>query len=119
MSLHKLNQRSQEGYLMIDHRQSPGVSDEAMVQLGLPPGSGRGLFETATYTCSHCQAVVFMHPNRQRERAYCCHCEHRLCDACGARAEAGAKCQPLRYMINEILEQAERQAESGPTILLP
>ena len=109
--------RSHEGYLLIDHRNTEAVPDEVVVSNGLPPGSGRGLFEAPTYTCSHCQTVVVMNPNRQRERAYCRGCDHLICDNCGVLRANGAKCKTFKQVIEEILESAHGQAESGSIIL--
>lgn len=61
-----------EGYLMIDHRASPGTSE-------VPEGT---LFETSTMHCAHCGTIVIMNPNRQRERANCTKCMKYVCDSC-------------------------------------
>jgi hypothetical protein len=111
--------RSHEGYFLLDHRQTQAVPDEIVVPMGLPPGAGRGLFEAPTYTCSHCQTVVVMNPNRQRERAYCRGCDHRICDNCGAARAAGAPCKTMKQVIDEILADAERQAEPTSSRILP
>lgn len=112
-----LSQRQQEGYLLLDHRHTMGVPDEVVVANGLPVGSGRGLFEAPTYTCSHCQTVVVMNPDRKRERVHCRGCDHLICDACGVAKAAGAKCRTMKQVIDEMQEQAERQA--GSFLVLP
>lgn len=95
---------------MLDHSQTQSIPDEVVVAAGLPPGSGRGLFEAPTYTCSHCQVIVVMNPNRQRERGYCSGCDHQICDGCwGARAQ-GAKCKTFKQVMDEIISEAEKQA---------
>lgn len=113
--------RAHEGVLLLDHRNSPGLSDADMEAMGMPAGAGKGVFECPSYTCSHCQTVVFMNPNRQRERAYCRGCEHLICDRCGAAKAAGAPCKTFKQVVDEILAQAEtRQAEaSSPALILP
>lgn len=109
--------RSLEGYFRLDHSQTQGMPDEAVVKAGLPPGAGRGLFEAPTYTCSHCQAVVVMNPKRNRERAYCRGCDHLICDKCGAiRAQTGV-CKTFKQIVDEALSLAERPAATGSIIL--
>lgn len=75
-----------EGYLMIDHRASPGLTEEAARQSGLDPrycGEGK-LLEAATLTCSHCRIAVVKNPLRTRERPFCRKCMHYICDFCAA-----------------------------------
>lgn len=97
--------------MTLDHRYSPGIPDEVATRLGMPAGSGRGLFECPTFTCSHCQRVVMVNPKRNRERAYCPKCDHNLCDTCGAvRAANGGACKTFKQVIDEMLEQAAKAA---------
>ncbi len=74
-----------EGYLMVDHRASPGLTPEEAVRLGYSPGLvGEGqLFETKTNHCNHCGTVVIINPLRTRERSYCSYCDKYICDNCG------------------------------------
>lgn len=83
--------RNHEGYLQIDHRNSPGIE-------GLP-----SLFEAATYTCKHCQRVVVKNPDRQRERAYCRGCDHLICDPCAAIKAQTLTCRTFDQVIDELL----------------
>jgi len=99
--------RSLEGELTIDHRGSPGLSDLLVKQAGLPPGSGRGLYESATYTCGHCQAIVVMNPQRTRERAYCRGCQHVICDGCAVVKAQTLECRPFEKWADEVLMAAE------------
>lgn len=114
------SKRSHEGYLLLDHRGTAGVSDADMVAMGLPAGSGKGLYESATYTCKHCQFTVLIEPKRTRERAYCRGCDHYICDACGViRARTGA-CATIDRKVDELMAAAEKQAaEPTSCILLP
>jgi hypothetical protein len=112
-----LTQRNKEGLFTLDHSQTIGLTEEQTHNAGLPPGAGRGLFEAPTYTCSHCQAVVVMNPKRNRERAYCRGCDHLICDACGVLKAAGARCRTFAQLVDDLQEQAERQASS--TLVLP
>ena len=74
-----------EGYIMIDHRASPGLSPDQARTLGYDPShvSEGQLFETKTNHCSHCGTVVIMNPLRTRERSYCVSCNKYICDNCG------------------------------------
>lgn len=108
--------RDLEGYLLIDHRNSPGVPDEMVMRAGLPAGAGRGMFEAPTYTCSHCQRVVVLNPLRNRDRAYCMGCDHNICDECGAKKAAGAPCRTMKQIIEEAYETAQRETmATGPS----
>lgn len=99
------SKRSLEGYVLIDNRNSPGVPDSVVVPQGLPVGSGRGLFESASITCSHCEAIVVLNPDRSRSRGYCPKCDHYVCDACEAvRALSGGACYPYKARIEDARE---------------
>jgi hypothetical protein len=97
--------REHEGYLMMDHRQSAPVPDSIVIANGLPAGAGRGLFESATYTCSHCQTVVILNPDRKRERSYCRGCNHLICDPCAAIRAQTLTCKTFEQVIDEALTQ--------------
>lgn len=99
---------TKEGYLILDHRDSPGLSDEATHRAGLPPGAGRGVFEAPTYTCSHCCRVVVLNPNRRRDRAYCSRCDRYICDVCGAEMSRSGICKPFKQLVEEIQEAASK-----------
>lgn len=82
-------ERSREGYLMIDHRVSPGLPEDIARWTGLDPkhcGEGK-LLEAATLTCAHCKTVVVKNPLRVRERARCFKCNHYVCDNCYAEMQ--------------------------------
>lgn len=112
------SERSREGYLMIDHRASPGLPEEIARGTGLDPkycGEGK-LFEAATLTCSHCKAVVVKNPLRVRERAKCFKCGwHYVCDCCAAEMlEPDYDHLPFEALID--IEQAV--AQKGVRIFL-
>jgi len=111
--------RSHEGYMVIDNRLSEGIDDATMVALGYPVGAGKGLYESATYTCSHCHAVVVIEPKRTRERGFCRGCNRQLCDACNFIKSKSFECRSMERIIDEVLESAVRQPEASPRILLP
>lgn len=83
-------QRSREGYLLIDHRASPGLPADVAQSLGLDPrltAEGQ-ILEAASLTCAHCKTVVMKNPLRQRARAHCLKCDHYICDLCHAVTQA-------------------------------
>ena len=92
-----------EGYLLIDNRESPGVSAELVHQSGkAAPVVGRNqTFESATVTCCHCNAVVILNPDRTRPRAYCAKCDQYHCDS----PACGLECRPFQRLIDELEEQ--------------
>jgi hypothetical protein len=98
------SKKSHEGELFVDHRASPGLPEDAAVRLGYHPSQVREgvVFESATYSCSHCQTVVVMNPLRTRERAYCRKCDRYICDNCDlVRCEADY----VHHNIPEIVEK--------------
>lgn len=90
-------------------------TDQRGVDAPLPPGIPRH-FEADTYTCSHCQRVVVMNPQRKRERYKCNGCTHHICDECAARKFAGEPCRTFAQVVDETLE---REARHPTSILLP
>ncbi len=77
------------GYLMVDHRASPGLTEEqARFNCYDPDLAKEGrLFEADTLTCAHCPAIVIKNPERTRERYSCQKCGgHYVCDTCNFRS---------------------------------
>lgn len=110
------SKRSKEGYLMIDNRASYAPIPEDMLRASnLPVGAGKGLFETPTYTCSHCQYVVVMNSQRTREREYCRGCDSYICDGCGALKKQGAPCKTYAQIVDENLNAIAH----GASLILP
>ena len=73
------------GWLFVDHRASPGLTEEQARFNGYDPKLAREgrVFEADTLTCSHCKVVVIKNPERTRERHSCMKCGgHFICDAC-------------------------------------
>ena len=90
--------RRHEGYVMIDHRASPGLDE---------PGLGEGsLFEAAVITCSHCQRSMYRNPLRTREREYCAGCDHYICDRCGLVKKITGQCQDIRRVFDRLQNEA-------------
>lgn len=76
-----------EGYLMIDHRASPGVPEEIARSVGMDPALVKegSMLEMTTMTCCHCKVAVQMNPMRLRARESCRKCGGKyICDFCYA-----------------------------------
>lgn len=118
-----MNRKNLEGYLCIDHRNSPGVPEEITHAQGLPAeaGSADTIFETAVATCGHCEAQVYLNSNRTRERYFCSSCNHYICDSCKADQVSGKACYPFKAMVGDLLEKIDkgRESEVFQSILLP
>jgi len=115
-----LSKRRHEGYLMIDHRFSPGLPAGMATAAGLKPEEGRGLYESATYTCSHCQTIVIIKPDRSRERGYCRKCDHHVCDACEAlRVSSGGECTPFVEVVDTVRNLGAQGKPVSPLLVPP
>ena len=110
------SKRSNEGYLLLDHSNSPGLGEEVIHGMGddLPLNAGRGKFEAPTYTCSHCQAIVILNPLRQRERHYCTGCDHYICDTCGAIRAQTMECKTFLQIADEIQNRSVKRIIDVP-----
>lgn len=109
------SKRSKEAYLLIDHRNSPGLSAEFMHAHGLSgPAVGAGqTFESAMVVCHCCGADVVLNPNRSRDREWCMAHDAYLCDPCGAARKAGAECVPYARKIELAYEEIIRNSMKG------
>lgn len=74
-----------EGYLLIDHRFSPGTPE-------VPEGT---YVERPTLTCCHCNRIVVLNMARTRPRGYCAKCDHYTCDHVACATE----CHPIEQSI--------------------
>ncbi len=109
------------GYLVVDHRDSPGLTpaEVAHVPRALPIFGGE-LFEADVFTCSHCQRAVLLNPSRVRPRGYCAKCNHYICDDPRCHSE----CHPIVKLLDQAQEHAaqfigkEDDPASDPLILL-
>ena len=74
-----------EGYLMIDHRASPGIPAEMARAMGFDPklvGEGK-IFEAPSYTCLHCRGAVWKDCFRVEPLGFCQKCGGGfVCDGC-------------------------------------
>ena len=104
------SKRELEGYVLIDHRDSPGFTAAEAIAAGrahLPVGRGMR-FEAATNSCSHCQRIVVMNLDRTRARGYCPKCDHFVCDWCEAERVRTGICKPFKKVIDEFREKAAK-----------
>lgn len=115
------SKRSQEGYLQVDHRESPGVPETILHATGMPVGAGRGVFEAATITCAHCCRVMVRNPLRTRDRAWCSKCDRYICDWCGAAMAKSGECRDIERIVEELQSAAARGATEAElqTIITP
>lgn len=74
--------RSQEAYILIDHRNSPGITPEFARKTGTPCVGAGETFESAMIVCCHCGSDVILNPDRSREREWCRICDAYSCDSC-------------------------------------
>ncbi|WP_024516843.1 hypothetical protein [Bradyrhizobium sp. Tv2a-2] len=103
----------QMGYILVDHRASPGLPEDIARAAGYDPkfcGEGK-VFEQDTMTCSHCKSVVVKNNARTRERAKCFECDnkegHYICDGCDfIRREPGYVHTPFTKFIDDHLAVA-------------
>lgn len=114
------NRKISVGYLQIDHRDSPGISQQTVHDSGVDApvvGAGHN-FETDVASCSHCQAQILLNPTRKRARAYCRSCDRYVCDTCAAVMQnAGGTCSPFAKTV-DILMAAAARGESMETMKL-
>lgn len=80
-----------EGYYTIDHRSFNGK-----------------LQEMGTYTCSHCNKIVVLNPERIRNRAYCPKCDHNICDTCEDERVRTGLCNPFKKQADEYYDLASK-----------
>jgi len=100
------------GYLVVDHRDSPGISPADVAHVpGAIPVPGGELLERDAIVCAHCQKIVVLEPGRVRARAHCPKCDAYICDACeAARVAAGGACVPFKAVLDHAAEIAEKHS---------
>lgn len=106
-----MSKRRLEGYLMMDHRNSPGLSDAHVMERELPAGAGKGLFETSVLFCSHCPAMIVVmtptnhNPKRGKAAEYCPGCDRYLCERCHDERIRTGICKTWAQQIEEYVER--------------
>lgn len=105
--------RSAEGVILIDHRNSPGLTEEFMRanKLDGPAVLAGHTFESALVVCHSCQRDVVLNPNRSRPKAWCRKHDAYLCDLCDQRrAASGGECVPAEQKIEELFRKISKSA---------
>ena len=100
----RLSKRSLEGEIFIDHSASPGVTQAEIGDFGLAVPKG-DIYESAIYTCSHCQCMVVINPQRSRERGWCSKCDKYICDECAYRLNVTLQCEVIQRTIDQLYER--------------
>lgn len=108
--------RRHEGYLLIDHSNSPGIPADLAAQweragFAVAPGSTK--LEAAVLTCAHCQQQLLMSKERVRDRGYCPKCDHYVCDRCSVPGF----CEPFAKIADAVADGKYEQVKSN--LLLP
>lgn len=94
------SKRDLEGYVCIDHRDSPGLDH---------PLLGKGtVFQAPTYQCPYCQRQVIVNPLRTRDREYCRKLDRYICDPCGTKRKLGVELKPMKQIIAEEIDRAAK-----------
>ena len=88
--------RALEGLLSIDHRAGDGTKS-------VPAGT---LLEAISLTCNHCKRVVYMRPERTRERGHCYKCDRFVCDECYLTHKLTGECLDFERYADMVLECA-------------
>lgn len=105
------------GYLMVDHRASPGLPEDVARASGYDPQwcSEGKMFEADTITCSHCKGVWIKNPLRTRERARCHKCGYNyICDGCAAVASTSDYSHlPFERVVDLTVEYATKGVTLG------
>ena len=94
------------GYVLIDHRESPGFTPEQCIAGGRSKiaghlGAGQK-FEAKTDFCTHCERVVIRNPDRLRQRGYCWNCDHFICDDCAIVMKVSGECKSMKQKMDEL-----------------
>ena len=112
-----------EGYLLIDHRASPGLPEHIAVASGFDPRdlAGGRMFEAATLTCKHCKTTVIKNPWRGRERHTCARCGYGfICDECALEARMpGYDHTPFEAKIDRAFSDRTSAYGSARILLVP
>lgn len=110
------SKRELEGYVLIDHRDSPGITPEqaALAGNGTMP-VGRGMrFESATINCHVCKRLVILNPDRTRPRAYCPKHDAYSCDWCEAERVRTGECHPFQKVLDDFVDAAAKGHDVKP-----
>ena len=103
----------QQGEILIDHRNSPGITPEWAAANGVSgPIVGAGkIFESGLKNCCHCGADVIMHPQRTRAREWCWKCDAYICDGCGLRMKVEGVHRTLQATLEAVFNRYQNLKE--------
>lgn len=104
------SRRETEGYVLIDHRDSMGLTETERIAARLSPlmpiGKGQVL-KAPAFCCSHCDRVVVMNPLRNRSREVCFKCDRYICDdPCATNYALTGECRCRQKRIDEFMARA-------------
>lgn len=104
--------RSDEGCILIDHRNSPGITAEFLAANKIDaPAVGAGqTFESAMKICHGCGRDIIQNPNRSRPQEWCMQHDAYLCDGCGLTRKLTGSCVPLRERVYRIYKKLSASA---------
>lgn len=102
--------RSDEAYVLIDHRNSPGITREFVQanKLDTPVVGAGQVFESAIIVCHACGGDIILNPNRTREREWCMEHDAYLCDRCALTRKLTGSCVPLRKRLDNLFRKLTR-----------
>ncbi len=103
----RFSKRSLEGEYLIDHRASPGLTDEQVGTFDSPTVGKGEVFESAIIMCSHCQASVVLNPDRSRSRGYCPKCDKYICDECEYLRSINFECREYARRLDSYQQAIE------------
>lgn len=106
------------GELLIDHSNSPGIPDALAAKwrrMGVAVAGPGEKLEVQTFTCRHCQAIVVINPERQRERNVCRKCMAIVCD----KPSCVLECTPFAAIIERAMSGRAVQLDPSTNLLLP
>lgn len=99
-----------ESYLLIDHTESPGLTNEECQRARVPfyahGDFGKGQkTEWGVKSCSHCQRQIVLRPERVRSRHVCPKCDKYICDNCHVNFVLTHECVPFTKRMENYLRK--------------
>ena len=117
-----MSNKTHFGYLMVDHRASPGLPEDVARKMGYDitlTQEGK-LFEADTLMCAHCPQVWFKNPLRDRARGHCFKCNSYVCDICELNMRAADYVhKPRQKEIDDFVDNAAKSTPSTLPIFTP
>ena len=104
------SKRELEGYLEIDHRESPGITPALAAKVGrgtIPVPAGQ-VFKAATMNCVYCERLIIRNPGRERPRNFDPKTDRFMCDDCSLVRKLGGELKPMKQVIDEFQEAADK-----------